>query len=81
MGQVSAVSAKCTDIFLVAVLVLQEASMMAALRHPNIVMYLGVCLSPPMVITEYCARGSLNEVLKKGLQFPGFASQLDWSRR
>ncbi len=36
---------------------LQEAAMMASLRHPSIVMYLGVCLDPPAVVTEYCARG------------------------
>lgn len=35
----------------------QEAAMMASLRHPSIVMYLGVCLDPPAVVTEYCARG------------------------
>ena len=32
---------------------------MASLRHPSIVMYLGVCLDPPAVVTEYCARGAL----------------------
>ena len=32
--------------------------MMASLRHPSIVMYLGVCLDPPAVVTEYCARGA-----------------------
>lgn len=35
----------------------KEAAMMASLRHPSIVMYLGVCLDPPAVVTEYCARG------------------------
>jgi hypothetical protein len=55
--------------------------MMAAMRHPNVVMYLGVCLDPPLVVTEYCARGSLNDVLKRALNSPAFASQLDWSRR
>lgn len=33
--------------------------MMASLRHPSIVMYLGVCLDPPAVVTEYCARGEV----------------------
>ena len=47
---------------------MQEAGMMAAMRHPNVVMYLGVCLDPPCVITEYCARGSLNDVLKRALK-------------
>ena len=36
----------------------KEAAMMASLRHPSIVMYLGVCLDPPAVVTEYCARGA-----------------------
>ena len=55
--------------------------MMAAMRHPNVVMYLGVCLEPPAVLTEFCARGSLNDVLKKALTKPDLAGQLDWSRR
>ena len=37
----------------------KEASMMAALRHPNVVAFLGVCVNPPSVATEYCARGGL----------------------
>ena len=55
--------------------------MMAALRHPSIVMYLGVCLDPPAVVTEYCARGSLNDVLKRARSSPSLAAQLDWPRR
>ena len=55
--------------------------MMAAMRHPNVVMYLGVCLQPPAVVTEYCARGSLNDVLKKCLAKPELSVQLDWVRR
>ena len=30
---------------------------MASLRHPNVTRFLGLCLSPPAMITEYCARG------------------------
>ncbi len=55
--------------------------MMASLRHPNVVMYLGVCLEPPAVLTEYCARGSLNDVLKRARTHPSLATQLDWPRR
>lgn len=55
--------------------------MMASLRHPSIVMYLGVCVDPPAVVTEYCARGSLNDVLKRGRGSPSLAAQLDWPRR
>ncbi len=60
---------------------LQEAGMMAAMRHPNVVLYLGVCLDPPCVVTEYCARGSLNDVLKRALYNPKYAEQLDWRVR
>lgn len=54
---------------------------MAAMRHPNVVLYLGVCLDPPCVVTEYCARGSLNDVLKRALYNPKYAEQLDWRVR
>jgi serine/threonine protein kinase len=59
----------------------QEAGMMAAMRHPNVVLYLGVCLDPPCVVTEYCARGSLNDVLKRALYNSKYAEQLDWRVR
>ena len=54
---------------------------MASMRHPNVVMYLGVCLQPPCVVTEYCARGSLNDVFKRARATPALAAQLDWGRR
>lgn len=59
----------------------KESTMMAALRHPNIVGFLGVCLSPPCIVTEYCARGSLTDVLRGGKYFSAKASLLDWPRR
>lgn len=55
--------------------------MMAQMRHPNVVLYLGLCLDPPCVVTEYCARGSLSDVLKRAGNTPAMAAQLDWSRR
>ena len=58
---------------------IQEASMMAAMRHPNIVMYIGVCLEVPALVTEYCARGSLHDVLRKWKRRPD--SAVSWSRR
>ena len=55
--------------------------MMAAMRHPNVVLYLGVCSDPPCVVTEYCARGSLNDVFKRALLNPLYAAHLDWCKR
>ena len=55
--------------------------MMAAMRHPNVVGFLGVCASPPCVATEYCARGSLNDVLRGAKRDPAKAKLLDWTRR
>ena len=54
---------------------------MAALRHPNIVLFMGVCLDPPCVVSEWCARGSLFDVLQKARKNPALAPQLDWTRR
>lgn len=54
---------------------------MAALRHPNIVLFMGVCLDPPCVVSEWCARGSLFDVLQKARKNSALAPQLDWTRR
>lgn len=43
----------------------QEVGILATLRHPNVVLFMGVCLSPPAIVTEYCPLGSLYDVLKK----------------
>ena len=54
---------------------------MCSLRHPSIVTFLGVCPVPPCVVTEYCARGSLADVLRNARQSPAAAAKLDWLRR
>ena len=54
---------------------------MCSLRHPSIVTFLGVCPVPPCVVTEYCARGSLADVLRNARQSPAAAVKLDWLRR
>ncbi|KFM26814.1 Serine/threonine-protein kinase CTR1 [Auxenochlorella protothecoides] len=58
-----------------------EAHMMASMRHPNVVGFLGLCTNPPCVASEYCARGSLTDVLRGAARSPARAAQLDWSRR
>eukprot|EP00026_Physarum_polycephalum_P001528 Phypoly_transcript_01530.p1 GENE.Phypoly_transcript_01530~~Phypoly_transcript_01530.p1 ORF type:complete len:1095 (-),score=203.72 Phypoly_transcript_01530:38-3121(-) len=43
----------------------QEAGIMVGLRHPNIVLFMGVCLVSPTycIVTEYMHRGSLFDVI------------------
>ena len=58
-----------------------QVSIISSLRHPNVVMFMGLCLQPPCIVTEFCARGSLYDVLRKARTSQGFAQQLDWSKR
>lgn len=49
----------------------REIQLLASIRHPNVVGFLGACHTPPNIalVTEYCARGSLDQLLhKSGLQ-------------
>ncbi|GAB4821003.1 hypothetical protein N2152v2_008049 [Parachlorella kessleri] len=59
----------------------KEAVLMCKLRHPNIVTFMGVCPYPPCVVTEYCERGSLADVLGRAKQSPPLAAKLGWLRR
>jgi hypothetical protein len=58
-----------------------QVGILASMRHPNIVLFMGVCLEPPCLVTEWCARGSLYDVLAKAARNPTVASQLEWPRR
>ena len=60
---------------------LAEAQVMSAMRHPNLVTFMGVCLLPPCILTEHCSQGSLYGVLRQAAQDPTFAAQLTWRRR
>jgi len=59
----------------------REVALMMEMRHPNIILFLGVCATPPAIVTEYCARGSLYDLLKEAHDDPDIARQLDWTRR
>ena len=56
-----------------------EVAVMQELRHPNIVMLLGVTTEPPGIVQEYCSRGSLYGVLRRHAS-PG-APPLAWRVR
>jgi serine/threonine protein kinase len=44
-----------------------EVDMLGSLRHPNICLFMGACLSPPnrAIVTELVSRGSLWEALRR----------------
>jgi hypothetical protein len=41
---------------------------MSRLRHQNVCLYMGVCLEPPCLLMEYCARRSVDALLSQGLK-------------
>jgi serine/threonine protein kinase len=41
---------------------------------------MGFCLDPPCIASEYCARGSLLDVLRAAAADPGAAAALTWRR-
>ena len=43
--------------------------------------FLGICHEPPTIVTEYCSRGSLTQVLATARTDPAVAAQLTWQRR
>lgn len=44
---------------------------MASLRHPHCLLYLGLCSSPPVLVMEFCPRGSLADVLRQAREVGG----------
>lgn len=59
----------------------REVGLMVGMRHPNVILFLGVCPDPPCVVTEYCSRGSLYDVLVEAKENPILARSLTWYRR
>ncbi|ETV84086.1 TKL/DRK protein kinase, variant 2 [Aphanomyces astaci] len=48
----------------------QEVAMLRQLKHPNIVLFIGACIQPKlMILTEYCARRSLYCVIHTHAMF------------
>lgn len=42
-----------------------EAALLQSLRHPNVVLVMGVCLSPAALVLEYVPQGSLHNLLHR----------------
>lgn len=59
----------------------QEASLMTQIHSPYIVQFLGMTTEPAALVTEYCSRGSLNQVLQAALQSEEYAKDLTWNLR
>lgn len=61
----------------------KEAATIGSLRHPNIVQFLGYCVSPPCVVTELCSRGSLDQIITAARMAPDAAAgqSFTWGRR
>lgn len=46
----------------------REIALLSALRHPNLVTFMGICVDPPLsIVTEYCGGGDLFKLLHKKL--------------
>eukprot|EP00884_Botryococcus_braunii_P005426 jgi/Botrbrau1/14885/Bobra.0248s0004.1 len=56
----------------------QEVAIHSMLRHPNILIFLGVSLDPPCVLTERCENGNLADLLAKARSDPELAASLSW---
>ncbi|KAL4441802.1 hypothetical protein ABPG77_003718 [Micractinium sp. CCAP 211/92] len=59
----------------------EEAAVMGRMRHPNLVNFMGLCMVPPCILTEFCAKGSLYNVLQRARQSSEASAQLGWQRR
>lgn len=59
----------------------KEVRIFRKVTHTKIVLFLGVCLDPPCIITEYCHQGSLYDLLSKARDRPELARKLTWPMR
>ena len=56
----------------------EECNMLKNLRHPNILLFMGACIEPPIlfVMTEFCDNGNLFELLHQRRSIP-----INWEER
>lgn len=57
-----------------------EIALLASLRHPNVVAFLGAVESPPCVVTELCENGSLYDIIARVREDPS-EHDFPWPRR
>jgi hypothetical protein len=63
-----------------------EANLLDMIGHPNVLALYGVCVNPACLVTEYCSRGSLFDLIenvksKVDNNIPNPCHYLGWSRR
>ena len=60
-----------------------EVVLMRALRHPNIVIFMGLVMDPVCLVTEYCHNGNLFDLLHDTVDEneEHYAVQIPWQRR
>jgi serine/threonine protein kinase len=59
----------------------REVALMVNMRHPNVILFMGICPDPFCIVTEYCSRGSMYDLLRAARNDPALALQLNWPRR
>jgi serine/threonine protein kinase len=59
----------------------REVALMVNMRHPNVILFMGICPEPFCIVTEYCSRGSLYDLLRSARNDSVLAQQLNWPRR
>lgn len=55
--------------FILSLLIIQVA-VMNSLQHPNIVLMLGMCKSPPSLVMPLMEKGSLQNFISKAIPIP-----------
>eukprot|EP01104_Vermistella_antarctica_P011008 TRINITY_DN300_c0_g1_i1.p1 TRINITY_DN300_c0_g1~~TRINITY_DN300_c0_g1_i1.p1 ORF type:complete len:2319 (-),score=629.17 TRINITY_DN300_c0_g1_i1:43-6999(-) len=59
----------------------KEAYMMSKMKHPNIVQVKGVCLDPPMIVSEYVPLGNLYDFFERERSSKGGEGEVSWHVR
>lgn len=61
-----------------------EVMLLRTLRHPNIVIFMGIVMNPVCLVTEFCHNGNLFDLLHETVDDPRgehYAVQIPWPRR